>query len=388
VARARKSKEATATPEVEAEVAAGIVEDAVLADSPDEGSVSKGAQESEVQNSASEQLAPPAAGAGRQRIWPLYLGGAAVAAAGFLAAQYFGEDQWPFPSGPSLKEELASVIDAQNAEIKALESKLSELIQAMSVLPPAGVVDDLDTRVRNIQQAAAVQISRIDLLARRLGDLENRPIPDIGASSEAVAAYERELAAMRMMFEAELVRIEAAQKYVDITETNAAERAKIAIKRAALVRVQSALDSGAPFVKDLTVLKDAGVEVPGDLMALSRVGVASLAELQLEFPAAARVALNAAVRDDVAAGRQSRLSGFLRTQLGARSLEPRQGNDPDAILSRAEAALRARDLGQSLGELELLPAAGTEQMAGWMDKARARQQAAAAVAVLAEIVNK
>ena len=387
MARARKSKEATATPEVEAEVAAGIVEDAVLADSPDEGSVRKSAQEPEDQNSASEQLAPPAASAGRQRVWPLYLGGAAVAAAGFLAAQYFGEDQWPFPSGPSLKEELASVIDAQNAEIKALESKLSELIQAMSVLPPAGVVEDLDTRVRNIQQAATAQSGRIDLLARQLGDLENRPIPENGASSEAVAAYERELAAMREMFEAEFVRIEAAQENVTITETNAAERAKIAIKRAALVRVQSALDSGTPFVEDLTVLKGAGVEVPGDLMALSRVGVASFAELQLEFPAAARVALNAAVRADVAAGRQSRLSGFLRTQLGARSLEPRQGNDPDAILSRAEAALRAGDLGKSLRELELLPAAGAEQMAGWMDKARAHQRAAAAVAALAEVVN-
>ena len=179
MARAKKTKGSTAKAEVEAEVAVGFVEDAVLADSSDEVSGSEGAQESDKQNDASELLAPPAAGAGRRSIWPLFLGGAVVAAAGFLAAQYFGEDQWPFPSGPSVKDELASVIDAQSAEIEALEARLSELIQAMSVLPSVGVIDDLDARVSGIQQEAAEQSDRVNLLARRLGDLENRPIPEM-----------------------------------------------------------------------------------------------------------------------------------------------------------------------------------------------------------------
>ncbi len=387
MARARKSKERAAKPEVEAEAAVDLVEDAILVDSSDEESVSEIAQDSEIHEVASEPLEPTRGGAARRSIWPMFLGGAIVAAAGFLAAQYFGEDQWPFPSGPSVKDELAAVIDAQSAEMEALEARLSELIQAMSVLPSVGVIDDLDARLSDTQQEAAEQSDRVDLLARRLGDLENRPIPENGASSEAVAAYERELAAMRLMFEAELVRIEAAQENVELIETNAAEQATIAVNRAALARAQSALDSGAPFVEDLTVLKNAGVEIPADLMALSRDGVASLAELHREFPAAARIALNAAVRADVAAGRQSRLIGFLRTQLGARSLEPRPGSDPDAILSRAEAALRAGDISRTLRELDELPAAGSAQMAGWMDKARAHQQAAAAVAALAETVN-
>ncbi len=387
MARTKKPKESVAKPEVEAEAAVDLVEDAVLVDSSDEDSVNESAQESKNQDVASEPLVPTRDGAARRSIWPMFLGGAVVAAAGFLAAQYFGEDQWPFPSGPSVKDELAGVIDAQSAEIEALEATLSELIQAMSVLPPVSVIDDLDARVSGIQQEAAEQSDRVDLLARQLGDLENRPILENGASSEAVAAYERELAAMRLMFEAELVRTEAAQENVELIETNASEQATIAVNRAALARAQSALDSGAPFVEDLTVLKNAGVDIPGDLMALSRDGVASLAELQREFPAAARVALNAAVRADVAAGRQSRLIGFLRTQLGARSLEPRPGSDPDAILSRAEAALRAGDIGRSLSELGELPAAGSAQMAGWMDKARAHQHAAAAIAALAETVN-
>ncbi|MGR3341866.1 MAG: hypothetical protein ACU0DI_01295 [Paracoccaceae bacterium] len=387
MARTKKSKDSDPKPEVTAEEPVEAVQDAVLVDSSDEMSNGEDVQASENQIDTSDLLAPTRGSDVRRSIWPLFLGGAVVAAAGFLAAQYFGEDQWPFPSGPSVKDELASVVDAQSAEIETLETKLSELAQAMSVLASVSVIDDLSARVSDIQQGAAEQSDRMALLARRLGDLENRPIPENGASSEAVAAYERELAAMRLMFEAELVRIEAAQENVDLIETDATERAKNAVKRAALARAQSALDSGAPFAEDLTVLKDAGVELPGDLMALSRDGVASLADLQREFPTAARVALNAAVRADVAAGRQSRLAGFLRTQLGARSLEPRQGNDPDAVLSRAEAALRAGDLSQSLRELDILPAAGAAQMAGWMDKARARQRAAAAVAALAETVN-
>ena len=387
MARADKSKKSDTKPSLEVQEPVAPLEESARAEESDADSGSESAQKSEIHDVESEPLVPTRGVAARLNIWPMFLGGAVVAAAGFLAAQYFGEDQWPFPSGPSLKDELAGVIDAQSAEMEALEAKLSELTQATSVLPSISVIDDLDARVNSIQQEAAAQSDRTDLLARQLGDLENRPIPENGASSEAVAAYERELAAMRQMFEAELVRIEAAQKNVDLIETNAAERAKIAAKRAALARAQSALDSGAPFAKDLTVLKDAGVEIPGDLMALSRDGVASLAELQKEFPAAARVALNAAARADVAAGRQSRLTGFLRTQLGARSLEPRRGNDPDAILSRAEAALGEGNLNQSLSELSTLPAAGAAQMAGWVDKARARQRGVEAVAALAGTVS-
>ncbi|MFV2003443.1 MAG: COG4223 family protein, partial [Paracoccaceae bacterium] len=134
-------------------------------------------------------------------------------------------------------------------------------------------------------------------------------------------------------------------------------------------------------------LRGAGIEVPAPLATLGVDGVATLADLQTTYPEAARGALNAAVRADVAAGRTGRLAGFLRTQLGTRSLEPREGDDADAVLSRAEAALVAGDLAAALGELQGLPEAGSASIAAWVARAGARQQALNSVAALAGIVD-
>jgi hypothetical protein len=77
-----------------------------------------------------------------------------------------------------------------------------------------------------------------------------------------------------------------------------------------------------------------------------------------------------------------RITAFLRAQTGARSLTPREGNDPDAILSRAEAALREGDLVATLAELDALPAEGAARLAEWRAQAEARLAASQAVAEL------
>jgi hypothetical protein len=344
---------------------------------------------SEVQHDVSPKPTVQAkSGAGTQSIWPMFLGGAIVAAFGFLAAQYFGEDRWPFASAPSLADENLVVIDAHGGRIVALETQISELTQALAALASADVTGDLGARLDDILQAMRERADLLEVLDRRMGDLESRPIPDGAVSNDAVEAYSRELTAMRQMFEAELARVKTAQENVQKTETNAAKRAEIAIVRQAISRVQTALDLGAPLDQELAALKEAGIDMPAYLKSISRDGVASLAELQREFPEAARDALAVAVKADVAAGRENRFIGFLRSQLGARSLGPKQGSDADAILSRAEAALSTGDLDQSLDELSNLPAAGAARMSVWMEMALGRQRAVAAVAALAEILEK
>ena len=63
---------------------------------------------------------------------------------------------------------------------------------------------------------------------------------------------------------------------------------------------------------------------------------------------------------------------FLRTQMQARSLTPQEGSTPDAVLSRAEAALGGGDVAATLAELDALPAEGRAAMQGWIDEARIR----------------
>ena len=81
------------------------------------------------------------------------------------------------------------------------------------------------------------------------------------------------------------------------------------------------------------------------------------------------------------------LGGFLRSQLGARSVAPREGDDPDAVLSRAEAALKAGELQTALTEIETLPEEAKAAMSDWITSARMRAQAQSAVNALSQELN-
>ena len=82
-----------------------------------------------------------------------------------------------------------------------------------------------------------------------------------------------------------------------------------------------------------------------------------------------------------------RLGAFLIAQTGARSLSPHEGTDPDAVMSRAQAAVDAGDLARALQELGGLPEAGQAMMSGWITGAQKRIAAADAVAELAQSVK-
>ena len=127
-------------------------------------------------------------------------------------------------------------------------------------------------------------------------------------------------------------------------------------------------------------LEGAGLETPE---ALSRE-VPSLDSLQAGFPEAARAALRAALRRDSAAGNGNLLTNFLRAQTGARSVAPREGSDPDAILSRAGVAVEAGRIAEAVVEIESLPepARAAAPMADWLAGALAYRDAQAALSDL------
>ena len=107
-----------------------------------------------------------------------------------------------------------------------------------------------------------------------------------------------------------------------------------------------------------------------------------MADLSDSFPQAARDALEAALRANMGESWTERVGSFLRSQTGFRSLSPREGNDPDAILSRAEAALTAGRVAEAVAELEAMPEAGQPALADWLAQARIRIEAESAVAAL------
>ena len=103
-------------------------------------------------------------------------------------------------------------------------------------------------------------------------------------------------------------------------------------------------------------------EIPEALRTAATDGVITLASLQDAAPDASRAAL-AASPTDANAG----FGGFLKRQLGARSVAPREGNDPDAILSRVEGAVHQGHLTDALAEAKTLPQEAKSAMSDWLD---------------------
>jgi hypothetical protein len=72
----------------------------------------------------------------------------------------------------------------------------------------------------------------------------------------------------------------------------------------------------------------------------------------------------------------------LKRQTNARSLAPKEGDDVDAVLSRAEAKLLEGDLEAAVSELSALPEEASAVMAPWMAQATTRMDALSALSEL------
>lgn len=147
--------------------------------------------------------------------------------------------------------------------------------------------------------------------------------------------------------------------------------------------MHSQLDAGQPYDGLVAELAAGGVTVPEALSAPAKDGVQSLDELRAAFTPAARAALADARSADKATG----LVAFLQRQTGARSVTPQEGDSPDAILSRAEAALAGGDVAAALTELDTLPDAAKAALADWEQTAQMRLAAVDAANALQSSVN-
>ena len=71
-----------------------------------------------------------------------------------------------------------------------------------------------------------------------------------------------------------------------------------------------------------------------------------------------------------------------RHQIGGRAVAPRDGDDPDAVLSRVGAAVAGGDLEAALAEIAALPQGARDVLAPWVADVEARRAAEAGLAAL------
>ncbi|MGK7753215.1 MULTISPECIES: hypothetical protein [unclassified Roseovarius] len=310
----------------------------------------------------------------------LVLGGIVAGAIGFAAA-YFGLAQTEPLRDEALASEVSDLglrVDAQSGTIESLSEKVGGITNTDDAALEAQV-EALGTLSERVAEAEET----LEALDARLRDVEQGPVTE-SADSAAVAAYEAELDAARQELAAQREELQALIDEAMNTETAADEAAVAAMQRAAISRILAALDNGSGFAGAVAELQDTDVEVPEILVSTAESGVATLSSLQESFPDAARAALEAS-RD--VTGEGTGLSGFLRNQLGVRSLEPREGSDPDAVLSRAEAAIRDGRLQDALAEIEALPEEGRAELSDWAGRATQRREALGAAQSLSETLN-
>jgi len=333
----------------------------------------------------SSTVTPPAKPDERPRVMPMIFGGVVAGAIGFAAA-YFGLAQQPDKDEAALTKQVndvAQALEDTNASLSAVSQDVQNLSDASDVAPLEDQLSGLTDAIANLSERVVGAETKLEDIETRLSQLELQPVSE-GASDAAVAAYESELEAARQEIAQQRSELETLIENAVSAEKTAEDAARAAVVRAATSRILAALDNGEPFADAVTNLQEANVDVPDDLIAASNTGVPSMADLQNRFPEAARAALSASRTVSSEGGG---LSGFLRNQLGARSLEPREGNDPDAVLSRTEAALREGRLSDALSEIEALPEEGRAELSDWANDVAQRAQAQNAAQSLNETWN-
>lgn len=351
--------------------------------------------------------------------FPTMLGGLVAAGLGAGAVFYLFPEGWkPAATDPAAQvraEDQAQALKDQAARIASLGDQVASLQQTQGGSEPvtagiAALSDELGARMSAVEEiassaraAAEALAQRIDGVEARMVSLEQRP-PESAAAPPELDSFGREIADLRRMVEEQRAassatqadiaaaaqateeRLAAARAEADQIAAAAEETARKAKGRAALTYLQASLESGASLAPALADLAAAGVTVPADLSA-SADAVPSLADLQSAFPDAARAGLSASLRVQQGDGTLDRFAAFLKAQTGARSLTPQQGGDANAVLSRAEAAVRAGDVPAALAELQGLPPEGQQAMAGWMALAQKRLAALTAAATIGQALE-
>lgn len=312
---------------------------------------------------------------------PLVLGGVLAAAVGFAAASYLGSQGILFGSKTDdAIAELNAKLDVQSDLLSILKSNQAKIAEtANSASAGIAAANEAGVRASALSERVEGLGAKLVSLEGRLIEFEKRPMTD-GVSSTAIEAYEREVEQLRALVSEQLAEAKSLKE-------NSTRTAQETLAQAALTRVISALDSGAPYRGPLTELAGAtGASIPEALAAHADAGVPTNLTLAEEFPAYARDALADARKHEQVEGGGG-LAHFLKIQLGARSIEPKEGDDADAILSRAEAALREGRLEASLTELSALPDSSQAILADWRSMVEIRMAAVQAVETLAQSLN-
>ncbi len=344
---------------------------------------------------------------------PTLAGGALAAGLGFAGAWLgFGHD-----ASTDVSPQLAD----QASQIQDLEAQIAA-IPAVPEMPEMPDLAPLEASIEDIRTESTTQLASLSetvgALEARITDVERAPTEEGNLTDTAITSIERELdglraeiaaqqssmqemtasaaagiAAAREEAAADLADARAQTAAIEQEARSAAEAAQVqaeeALAVAAVAEVRIAMETGEPFSDVIANLETAGVAAPEALVAVAEDGLPTQQALADAFPDLARAALSTARSEGVdTQDGGGGLGSFLSSQFNVRSVEPREGSDTDAVLSRAEAAVGGGDLETAMTEVASLPDAAQSTFTEWLATAQARIDALAAVETLDSSVGK
>lgn len=321
---------------------------------------------------------PPAASS-NGGLFGSVLGGVIAGAIGFGASMLILPYGWRGQDDTGLTA-LQSTVTQQESALKAATADLEGSI--------ATTKEALEGEIAALSETDTALSAGIDGLNTRLEELTQgdgtTKLPDdvqilLNAQKEEISKLQATVAGMAEDAKAQMEAASAQQQ--------TAEQAEARVKaRGAAQGIRLALLSGEPFADALDLLAPA-VEVPAALAAVAENGAPTSADVSEAFPPAARAALSKAVRETAGDDTQSRIKLFFQDQLSARSLSPQEGDSADAVLSRAEAAVKVEDYRTALTEIEALPESAQAELAEWRAQAEARLGAVEAFTAVTDALN-
>ena len=235
-------------------------------------------------------------------------------------------------------------------------------------------VDDLGSEeIARIDDQIAELTARLDALseskaeASQYDELERR-LEGLAASIQAIQS-----ASADVQLPPELEsRIEALSAQIESISTDLAAAGSPQSRSVAMVGVRAAAETGAPYGVLLLEAGFSDADIPEIVRVHQETGIATMADLRESFPEASRAAVRAAEQasdpDSVGGG----IGSLLRSIFQVRPLTPIEGDDPPALLSQAEALVRANRLRDAIEVLDALPEASRLAMDNWMERANAR----------------
>ena len=276
--------------------------------------------------------------------------------------------------------ELAKGLDILRATLAGLDEKLAAL---PGLYARAGT--EASAAMEKVREQATALVARLDGIEERLALLSDGAVGDAGAAALALKQETDEaLAALERQLDAALSRLAS----LELTGGGGpALDGRGAVLVLSAGQLREAVRAGGPFEAELTAVRalaGTGAQWVGPLDALAahaKEGVSGERALRREFGDAAQAAV-------LAAGGKAPRDWFERALAEAKALVTVrrvgdiEGDEPDAIVARAELALERGDLGAAVAALEALEGAPAAAMATWRGRARAHVSVGRALAAI------